>query len=399
MNNRDLTVPRFIPPILISRSGLIRPVTSVVHLTTVHSAFDTRIFHKEAKSLAEAGHDVTLVAHHETDETVDGVRIESLGTADDRLERWRSIPRAYRTATALSADVYHFHDPELLPVGVALAERTDGKVVYDVHENFGNVISTREWIPAPLRPILSKTYPRVQSRLARRFDALVAATDWVAEPLKRRGHSPVVTLRNFPATEQMTASDVSVERDHEYVLAYVGGLSEVRGIHRMLGVTTRLRDRGHDVGLWLLGPFMTDETERAARAYIDENDLDEHVQLFGYVEYENVLGYLSRADIGLALVDREHYRGGIPTKLFEYMYAGLPVVGTRIDATDRYLPDDCGITVPQSDTEAHAEAVETLLADAERREVARERGPEYVRSEFCWEVESERLLDLYDSLP
>lgn len=381
----------------MSRSNL-NQVVRVAHLTTAHSAFDTRIFHKEAQTLADAGYDVSLVAHHETDETVEGVRIESLGASDGRLERWQSIPDAYRTAKALSADVYHFHDPELLPVGVALSQRTDARIVYDVHENYGNVLSSREWLPGPVRPVLSRAFPAIQSTVARRFDALVAATDWIADPLKRRGHSPLITLRNFPTIEQMSVSDVSVQRDHEHVLTYVGGLAEVRGIYRMLRVTTRLRDRGHDVGLWLLGAFQSDETERRARTYIAENELDDHVRLFGYVDYEDIIGYLSQADVGLALVDREHYRGGIPTKLFEYMYAGLPIVVTQIDATNQYLPDDCGITVPQSDTEAHADAVETLLDDPDRRETANKRGPEHVRTKYCWEVESERLLDLYDSL-
>ncbi|WP_135829680.1 glycosyltransferase family 4 protein [Halorussus halobius] len=382
----------------MSQSSVISPVTNVVHLTTAHGPFDTRILHKEAKSLDRVGYDVSLIVHYDADETVDGVQIQSLGTADSRIERWQSIPKAYRKAKNASGDIYHFHDPELLPVGLALKRTTDARIVYDVHENFGNIISTREWIPKPIRPVLSKTYPWIQSRIARRFDALVAATEWIAEPLKQRGHSPVVTLHNFPAIEQMTISDVSVERDHEYVLTYVGGLSEVRGVHRMLRVTKCLRDEGYDVGLWLLGPFMTDETERKVKAYIAENNLDDHVRLFGYVAYEDVLGYLSRADVGLALVDRDHYRGGIPTKLFEYMYAELPVVVTEIDATDQYFPDDCGIVVQHPTTENYADAIESLLIDDQRREALGENGPEYVRSEFSWEVEKERLLDLYDSL-
>ena len=53
----------------------------VCFLTSVHPAFDTRIFYKEAKTLAAAGYDVTLVAQHDTDEVVDGIRIVALPKA------------------------------------------------------------------------------------------------------------------------------------------------------------------------------------------------------------------------------------------------------------------------------------------------------------------------------
>lgn len=56
-------------------------------LTSVHSAFDTRIFHKEAKTLVKAGYDVTLIAQHDKDEVIDGVKIIALPKPRNRLVR------------------------------------------------------------------------------------------------------------------------------------------------------------------------------------------------------------------------------------------------------------------------------------------------------------------------
>ena len=56
-------------------------------LTTVHKPFDTRIFHKEAKTLAQFGYHVTLIVPHNKNEIVDGVKIIALLKARNRFVR------------------------------------------------------------------------------------------------------------------------------------------------------------------------------------------------------------------------------------------------------------------------------------------------------------------------
>ena len=90
-------------------------------LTSVHPPFDVRIFHKEAKSLVKAGYDVTLIAQHDKEEIVDGIKIINLQKPRNRIERMtKTVWSAYRKAVQLDADIYHFHDPELLPIGIML---------------------------------------------------------------------------------------------------------------------------------------------------------------------------------------------------------------------------------------------------------------------------------------
>lgn len=368
-------------------------MTDVVHLSTVHLPFDTRIFHKEAKSLVQAGYDVSLVAHHETDETVDGVQIRSLGTSNNRVDRWQSIPKAYRIAKEANADIYHFHDPELLPVGVALSERTPGKVIYDVHEYFEGKIRKRQWIPDAFKPLLVWTYPRVQRFLIRRFDAVVTATEMIAEPLEGDGVEHVVPVRNFPATDKIEISaDVPIERTHENVLVYVGGLRENRGLFRMIHLLKELRDRGLDVGLWLIGPFQSESDERRFHEEVTQADLQEHVRTFGWMKHLNVFDYLASADVGLAILDPDETERAISTKIFEYMYVNIPVVASGTQATERYVPSDCGSVVSYDDTSEQVEVVAEFLDAGETK------GKEYVEEKYNWNVEKERLLDLYDSL-
>jgi len=80
-------------------------------LTSVHPPFDTRIFQNEAKSLTMAGYDVRLIAQHDKQETVDGIRIVPLPRPKNRFERMtRTAWLVYRKALEIDADICHFQD-------------------------------------------------------------------------------------------------------------------------------------------------------------------------------------------------------------------------------------------------------------------------------------------------
>src|SRR5262249_8078753 len=103
-------------------------------ITSVHPASDVRI-RKECMSLVRAGFHVTLVAPNPSDEIVDGLRIRALPRNTSRFRRLtKTAWSAWREAEQSDADIYHFHDPELIPVALLLGRR-GRKVVYDIHED------------------------------------------------------------------------------------------------------------------------------------------------------------------------------------------------------------------------------------------------------------------------
>ncbi|WP_331234425.1 glycosyltransferase family 4 protein [Natronorarus salvus] len=369
-------------------------MTDVCVLSTVHPAHDQRIYHKEIRALADAGYDVTFVVHAGESGVRDGVRIRSLGTTDSRGDRWRHVRDAYRIARDLDADCYHFHDPELLPVGAALARNTAGRVIYDVHEYYPDAIYMREWIPFPIRLPLARAFPPIESGFVRRLDAVITADDPTSRAFRARGHDPVLTLRNFPKTESIEVGDPPLERRHRHVLAYVGQLSRERGLFRMLDIVSLLPE----TELWAVGGFKNRAVEREARAVVARRGLSDRVTFTGYVEYDRLFSYLAGADCGLALLDRRRTRRNVPTKLFEYLACGLPVVATAGESVVRYLDQETGVFVPEADPETAADRVRALLANGERRAEMGRTGRERVAAKYSWERERERLLGLYESL-
>src|ERR1700686_3482114 len=205
----------------------------IVHLTSVHTAFDVRVFHKECKSLARSGKHVVLIAPHQRDEVVDSVEVKGIQIGGGRLVRMtRTAWSLYREAIRQNGDVYHFHDPELIPLGLLLAAR--GKtVVYDIHEDAPADILHKDYIPGPLRRPLMGSVQKFENAACRRFSGLIAATPTIA----KRFHSinpNTVVVHNFPMLDEIAPSGALPWSERPPVVAYIGSISERRGIREIL---------------------------------------------------------------------------------------------------------------------------------------------------------------------
>lgn len=178
----------------------------VVHLSSSHFAVDARILHKECRSLAKAGHDVTVVARHESDAVIDGVKIKALPNPSSKLQRWTmAVWRAYRESARLDPDVYHFHDPELIPVAVWLS--LHGKrVIYDAHEELPNTFYYKYYLPGFVRKTLGWLAGGIEKFAVKRFAGVVAATPTIAKRFHSRNANTVV-VRNFPLREEFARTD------------------------------------------------------------------------------------------------------------------------------------------------------------------------------------------------
>ena len=169
----------------------------VCHITTVHQPFDTRIFHKEAKTLVKAGYNVSIIAQHPRNELVDRVKIVALPKPKNRFFRILFLTKkAYKIALSQKADIYHFHDPEFLPLAIKLRKQTGSKTIYDVHENISGQILTKQWIPDILRKPLSKFYQFKENRLLPFIDWIILAEDSYLKIYKNYPNASVI--RNYP---------------------------------------------------------------------------------------------------------------------------------------------------------------------------------------------------------
>lgn len=199
----------------------------VCHLTSAHPQEDIRIFHKECVSLAKAGYDTYLVSCGNSYEK-SGVKFIGVGEQyTSRMERMiKSARKVYKSAVEIDADIYHFHDPELLPYGMKL-KKAGKKVIFDSHEDVPAQIIDKTWIPKPLRVLVSKIYKEYETYVVKHIDAVVAATPHIAEVFENRCNI-VEIVNNYPKLDDIAFQETPF-KDRDAIVCYAGGIDDLHG--------------------------------------------------------------------------------------------------------------------------------------------------------------------------
>lgn len=364
----------------------------VCHLTSVHPAHDTRIFEKECLSLVEAGYDVYLVAPAAHSTRDRGVTIAAVPPARGRLQRVVvTTARVLLRALQVRATVYHFHDPELIPVGLVL--RLLGKhVIYDVHEDVPADILNKHYLARGIRAVLSRLVDVGERAAARAFTRVLAATPAIA---RRYPHSHCALVQNFPAWTELATPNGTPYATRPPVVTYVGLLQEIRGVVEMVRAVEAVAARQR-VQFVLAGRFDTPALETRVRA----TAAWQHVDYRGVLPRAAVAQLFAKARVGLVLFHpTANHIESQPNKLFEYMAAGLPVIASRFPLWQEIVEGNgCGLVVDPLDPAAIASAIDWLLAHPAEAEAMGARGRDAVRERFNWPREEAMLLDCYARL-
>ncbi len=367
----------------------------IVHLTSVHYVFDTRIFVKECKSLAEFGFEVHLVAQYEGEKEEDGVVIKGLPKAEKKIDRLtRVIPALVKRAfTYKKGTIFHFHDPELIPIGL-MFKVFGYKVIYDVHEDVPKDLLTKEWIPSPLRGILSKTVYFIEKIASRYFDAIITVVPTITDRFKKYSNN-VVEIRNFPilGDANLIPGDTDPSQKEKYVV-YIGSLTSRRGIPKLVEAIDLVKDE--EVELWLGGGF----SERGLRELVEKKDGWKRTKYLGWVEHSQIEKIMKNSLCGLLTLEvipthNESYN----VKLFEYMLAEVPVISTDLLFPRQIINENkAGIILEEHTPKKIAEAINWILENPIESLNMGKQGRKAVLSKYTWATEKTRLLKLYDNL-
>jgi glycosyltransferase involved in cell wall biosynthesis len=363
----------------------------VAHLTSVHIRSDTRILLKQCRSLASHGYDVTLiVADGRGDEVRNGVRIVDSGASSGRLDRFtRATRRVLQRAIAIDADLYHLHDPELLPVGLVL-KRRGKRVIFDSHEDIPEDILMKSYIPGIVRPAVSRATGVLQNAVCRRLDGVVAATPLIDAKFKAMGIRSV-NINNYPMLGELDAEAPWEAKRRE--VCYVGTIAAIRGIVELVRSCELL---GSGIRLNLVGRLAGTDVEAA----VQREEGWKRVNALGYLDRDGVREVFARSMAGVVtMLPYAAHLDALPNKLFEYMSAGLPVIASNFPLWREILEEnECGVVVDPNDPAAIAAAIERLVGDPELARRMGENGRRTIKLRYNWSPEEKKLLDFYKTV-
>lgn len=361
----------------------------ICHLTSAHPPYDIRIFHKECVSLAEFGYNVFLICAGAKNETKNGVNILGVKKNNSRFARMLiTVWRVYKKALEVDAQVYHFHDPELMFIALFLKIKGK-KVIYGVHEDLPRQILGKYWINKYLRKAISYLIENIENNVSRRLDYIIVATPFIRKRFLKINNK-CVDICNYPITKDEGFCLINW-KDKKDELCYVGLITKNRGI---IEIIEAIEDTPYRLNL--------------AGKYSPESLRDELVKMrgwtnvneFKYVGREKIIEILSNSKVGIVTLHPQiNYLDSLPIKMYEYMLAGIPVIASDFPLwKEIVLGNNCGMCIDPTNPEAIAGAIQYIIDNTERAKEMGNNGLKSVTEQYNWENERLKLFEIYNSL-
>lgn len=361
----------------------------VVHVSTAHRADDVRIFERECRSLATSGRYSVYLAAAGWIPVDSGVNLIPLASVPaSRAGRFSSGPRtALRLSWALSADLWHFHDPELLPVALKLA-RSGAPVIWDAHEDYLAQFTDdggKSWVPGPVRGVVRYGMKAMLEAIDRQAAGIVAATSTIA---RRYANPRTVVVGNEARLEDFATCQPGFTSRR---LLFTGSVGSghlfddvVTAVQKLPDVLLAVAGRDPDPRVWLSA----------------KSRLGPRLEHLGWLDRRRLGQAMSEASLGIVTyADTEAYAFAAPTKLFEFCAAGLPVIASPNASNVRYIGEGGGgFLVKGFSADAIAQAIESALSDREVWNLASARGREWATRVGSWGPSERRLLELYEAI-
>ncbi len=362
----------------------------ICHVTNSHADSIPRIL-RECESAIRNDMSPYIVLQGNSFEK-DGISYVGVKLYKSRLYRMIFTSKdLYKEAVKVDADIYQLHDPELLLYAIMLKKK--GKVViFDSHEFYGVQIEIKEYIPLGIRKLIAKAYRSFETWVCKKIDAVIAVCTIDGEDYFSNRTNKTVFVANLPDTT-IFSKETHIDRTKLNAVVYVGSLSHSRGITHLVKAVAKTKAK-----LILCGPFSSIEYYEELQKMPEFSN----VEYKGIVPRDKIVSILNTSSIGVSTllhVGQYSRIDTLPTKVYEYMSVGLPVIITDTSyakkAVDKYK---FGICVDPEDIEEIADKINYLIDNPEIAHQMGENGRKTIKEKYNWKVEETKLIDLYKEL-
>ena len=368
-------------------------INRVSHITTVHFRYDVRIMYKYCQTLSEKFETTLFVADGKGDETINHLRVVDVGKPSfGRIGRLllgnlKMLQRLLKRKT----DILHFHDPELLLLAILL--RIMGKkVIFDMHENLPLEILTKDYIPKIFRIVLSKTLKLFQNFALIFIPVIFAEESYRKHFLNAKRHQ---TILNYPLVRDLEMVTPSKKLPNSF--GYMGGVTKERGALVTLSCAEFLHKAGYNIKLSFVGPVQ----EEVSKSELFNTSVQKELATFhGRLKPHDGWSKMAECNAGLAILqDSPNFVESYPTKIFEYMLLGLPIIVSNFPLYKAIVEEsNCGIAVTPSSEKEVTQAMQWMLNNPEEATQMGLRGKRKAMEKYNWESEFSKLIDFYNEI-
>jgi glycosyltransferase involved in cell wall biosynthesis len=383
----------------------------------VHSHYpsDPRV-RREAEAALSAGWEVDVVCVPDEGELpreeANGVRIWRMPVRRNRFggqARYLAEYGAFFAAAALRVALLHLRRPfqvvqvhnmpDFLVFTALLPKLLGARVVLDVHDLVPEFYSLRFGLPADHRLVrLSRWVQRVSAGLA---DHVLTAGEPFRRQLAANGVplGKITSIMNSPDpvlfAPHSEASTAPSSPPDGLVLSYHGTLTESNDLSVVLRAMALLRDEVPGLTFNIYG---RGRAVPGLQALAAELGLQDRVRFHGYKPLDAIPALIAAADLGLVPQRRSSFTTlNYPTKAFEYIALGVPVLMTRTPSLEELFGHIDGTFFECDQPEQLAGLVRRLAQDRDAaRRLAHQQ--QAVCAGFAWPVEGRRYLAVLERL-
>jgi len=350
---------------------------------------------RQLTALTPFAHRITVVTQDPTAaRKVLGPDFEVIGYFEPERSGMRYFWDNHKTISAaiegLKPTLFHAADLYVLPAVARAAEATGAALVYDARELYPFVAGTVG------KPWATFFWQMLESRLIQKADLVMTVNDSIAKRLiAAYGVNPPLVLPNVPPQQEVVPANDWFRRKFSLmkdtvILLHQGHLKAGRSCSALISAMADI-DKAALVFLGS-GPLLDKLKAQVQRAH-----LGDRVFFHPPVPYDQLLSVTATADVGLTLLEDIclNHRFALPNKLFEYLMAGLPVVGSDLPEISAVIHSfNVGITVDPSDRGKLVQALRRVVErDYERYEWAKRTSHVFERYE--WEGAARRMTSHY----
>lgn len=368
-------------------------MTKICHLTVAHGRYDARIFKRECRSLSKGGYEVILLCgDNKPDEIIDGVKIVSwTGKCFSKCQRVMILLNPCilaKKALEYDADIYQFHDIELIRLGLYIQQRGK-KVIFDSHENWKAYIEGLNFLPSWGAKMLARQLVCFYRKYLKRFSAVFTVSPNMVTNLKQYTNR-VYFVPNYPVVKNMYNLNFKVSNN----FIYAGTVYDMSNQIQILKALESVQEANYTI---------VGKMNGALKACLSKMPAANRVVFVDWVPEKELNEYYSEAIAGIVIFDyvgiccyEEGQLGS--NKIFEYMMMGLPVICTDFLLWKELIIDkyNCGICVPPQNEDAIIQAMQYIIDHKEEAFQMGRNGQKAVVEEFNWSRYEQEFMQRYE---